>query len=95
MKHVSARPKPPTGMEMSVTLSMPAGQSEDESAQALLKFLEALGGEAFRSVGAVWFRIRCSGIPERYESIIANAIAGATAKSPHLRIVVDNTREQA
>jgi hypothetical protein len=86
MKYKSNKPKPETGMEMTVTLSMPADQDADQCAEALVRFMEGvtkLSGD----VGSAWINIRCAGIPEELEDKLAAAIE---PKRPRLELVINN-----
>lgn len=91
MKYKSNKPKPETGMEMTVTLSMPADHDVQQSADALIRFMEGvtkLSGD----VGSSWIKIHCAGIPEELEEKLATAIAPAR---PRLELVVNNSPPQS
>lgn len=93
MKVRSRKPKPPVGMELTVTLSMPAEASLEESRDALLAFFEGVTGLA-AGTKAAWLRIHCRGIPEDFEERMQEAVdeanAALDATRPRLQLVVDN-----
>lgn len=86
MKYRSPKPKPETGMEMTVTLSMPADHDAQQSADMLVQFMEGVT-KLSTDTGAAWIKIRCVGIPEELESRLASAIEPAR---PKLELVVNN-----
>lgn len=88
MKYRSRQPKPDTGMEMTVTLSMPADQDASESAEALIRFMEGVT-KLSAEVGSSWIKIHCDGIPEELEGKLAAALE---PKRPQLELVVNNTK---
>lgn len=91
MKLRSKKSKPPVGMEMTVTLSMPAEATLEESRSALLAFFE---GVRDLGAGAAWVRINCRGIPPEFEERMQEALDAANAaleaSAPKLRLVVNN-----
>lgn len=89
MRYQSRAKKPDTGMELSVTLSLAADETVEQSAESIVKFMEAVQA-ASASIGAVWVHMRCSGIPAELEDRVQAAI-DAAKKPPHLTVVVDNT----
>lgn len=91
MKYKSNKPKPETGMEMTVTLSMSADQEVQQSAEALIKFMEGVT-KLSADVGSAWIKIHCAGIPEELEEKLAAAIAPAR---PRLELVVNNSPPQS
>lgn len=86
MKYRSPKAKPVTGMEMTVTLSMPADHDVPQSADALVRFMEGVT-QLSADVGSSWIKIHCAGIPEELESRLASAIEPAR---PRLELVVNN-----
>lgn len=86
MKYRSKHPRPDTGMEMSVTLSMPADQDIQASADALCQFMDGINN-LVAATGAAWIKIHCSGIPQELESRLEAALA---PKHPHLQLVINN-----
>lgn len=91
MKYRSNTPKPETGMEMTVTLSMPASQDTWQNADALIKFMEGVN-KLTSEVGACWVKLHCAGIPEELEEMLENAIAPSR---PRLELIVNNTPRSA
>lgn len=91
MKYRSNKPKPETGMEMTVTLSMPADQDAQQSADALIRFMEGVT-DLSASVGSAWVKIHCAGIPEELEDRLAAAV---NPMPPRLELVVDNSPRQS
>lgn len=89
MKYRSPAPKPETGMEMTVTLSMAADQSAEQSAEALVKFLGGVN-HLVAEVGACWVKINCAGIPVEFEERLEAALASLGPKKPQLQLVVNN-----
>jgi len=89
----SRKRKPPTGMELTVTISMPADHTIKQSANALVKFFEAAGDFA-EAAGGVWVRINGAGIPSELEEKLAEAFDNCrvSVEGPSLRIVVNNDR---
>lgn len=87
MKYRSSKPKPETGMEMTVTLSMPASLDVQQSAEALIQFMEGVNRLA-SATAAPWVKIRCTGIPEDMEERLETAISPAR---PRLELVINNT----
>ena len=86
MKYRSRATKPETGMEMTVTLHMPADLSLEQSAEALIKFMEGVN-RLSAETGSTWIKINCVGIPEEFEERLEAAIA---PKRPSLTLVIDN-----
>lgn len=89
MKFKSKKGKPPTGMEMSVTMLMPAELDVEQSKEALLKFFDIVNA-ASKELGSVWLRIQCSGIPEELEAPLQTAFDQANCR-PRLQLVVNNS----
>lgn len=87
MKYRSSTPKPETGMEMTVTLSMPASHDTQQSAEALIKFMEGVG-RLSADVGSPWIKIHCVGIPEELEERLEAAVAPSR---PRLELVINNS----
>jgi hypothetical protein len=87
MRFKSRRPKPATGMELTVTLSMPADQSVEQSAASIVQFFDGLLSLS-AATGAAWVNVRCAGIPVELESRLQAALDQANA--PRLKLVVDN-----
>ncbi len=88
LKFKSKQPKPPTGLEMSVTLMMPSDQSDDQCRDALLKFFEVVTN-ASSELGAAWLRLNCANIPDGLEGVLQTAFDKAN-KRPTLSLVVNN-----
>ena len=88
MQFKSRRRKPPTGLELSVTLMMPEGQSVEESRDAILKFFDTVSN-ASKEIGSVWIRVNCSGIPDELEPALQAALDN-TNRRPQLELVVNN-----
>ena len=88
MKYKSKKPKPPTGMEMTVTLCMPSGQTVEQSSAALVKFFE-VAAAASKEVGSSWIRVNCTGIPEELEGALQAALKRADP-GPNLKLIVNN-----
>jgi hypothetical protein len=91
MKYRSNAPKPETGMEMTVTLSMPADQGAEQSGEALIRFMEGVN-KLSAETGAAWIKIHCAGIPEELEARLATAISPSR---PRLELVVNNASQPA
>lgn len=88
MKFKSRKPKPKPGMEMSVTLMMPADHSAEQNQKALLKFFEVVN-DASNALGSVWLRINCRNIPEELEVALQGAFDKMNRR-PNLSLVIDN-----
>lgn len=88
MQFKSRKQKPPTGLELSVTLMMPEGQTVEQSRDAILKFFDAISN-ASREIGSAWIRIHCSGIPTELEPALQAALDD-TNRRPQLELVVNN-----
>lgn len=86
MKYRGRQPKPETGMELTVTLSMSADQSVERSAESLIKFMEGVT-RLSAETGSVWIKINCAGIPEEFEERLEAALA---PKRPNLKLVINN-----
>lgn len=86
MKYRSKQSKPETGMEMTVTLSMPADHDAQQSADMLIRFMEGVT-KLSADTGAAWIKIHCAGIPEELEARLATAVA---PDRPRLELVVNN-----
>lgn len=93
MKYRGPGTKPETGMEMTTTLSLPAGLDTQHSAEVLIRFLEGVR-RLSAETGATWVRIHCVGIPPEFEARIEAALAGLGQAKPQLQLVVDNTRSE-
>lgn len=89
MRHRSKTPKPETGMELTVTLSMPADHNAEQSADAIVQFMEGVN-RLTAETGAAWINIRCAGIPEEFEERIASALESLEPKRPRLELVINN-----
>ncbi len=90
MKYRSKEPKPATGMEMSVTFSLPAEADLQAHSSALVKFMGVVR-DAANQVGATWVRIHCSGVPAELEDAL-QAVFDKANKRPGLRLVVHNPK---
>ena len=88
MQFKSRKQKPPTGLELSVTLMMPEGQTVEQSRDAILKFFDKVLN-ASKEIGSVWIRVNCSGIPEELEPALQAALDD-TNRRPQLELVVNN-----
>jgi hypothetical protein len=88
VKYRSKQPKPDTGMEMTVTLSMPVDQDAQQSADALIRFMEGVN-RLSSEVGSAWVKIHCDGIPEELEDRLASAVE---PQRPRLQLVVNNPK---
>ena len=88
MQFKSRKQKPPTGLELSVTLMMPEGQTVEQSRDAILKFFDTVSN-ASKKIGSVWIRVNCSGIPAELEPALQAAIDN-TNRRPQLELVVNN-----
>lgn len=88
MKFKSKKRKPAVGMELSATISMRAGQSADEAAEALLTFMNAITALS-NATQAVWIHIYCDGIPAELEAKVQSAI-DACARPSHLKLIINN-----
>ena len=87
MKYRSKQQKPDTGMEMTVTLSMPADRTVDQCTDAIIQFMEGVT-RLSNETGTAWIKILCTGIPEELEARLATALEPAR---PRPELVVDNT----
>lgn len=79
MKVRSTKPKPPVGMELTLTLSMPLGASVEDSSLALLEFFRGTHDMTAKT-RACWSRIHCRGIPKELEARLAIVVDN----DPHL-----------
>jgi hypothetical protein len=93
MKFKSRQPKPPTGLEMSATFMMPDNNSDDQSREAILRFLEIVTS-ASKELGVAWLRVNCCNIPECLEGALQAAF-DKTNRRPHLDLVIDNGASDA
>lgn len=91
--------KPEVGMELTMTISMKQNSTIGESADAILEFFKAATALS-EQTQATWVKVRCAGIPEAFEHLMAAAMEQAQAEldakeAPRLALVVDNTKEKA
>lgn len=91
LKIKSRRRRPPSGMELTMTISMPVDHTVEQSADALIKFFEAACAFA-DTAGGVWVRINGVGIPPELEEKLATAFDSyrVEIEGPGLCIVVNN-----
>ncbi|MGB6080294.1 MAG: hypothetical protein WBF99_12620 [Xanthobacteraceae bacterium] len=92
MQFKSRKPKPSTGLELSVTLMMPDGQSIEQSREAICAFFDRVTALS-QDVGAAWLRINCSNIPAEFEPALQTALDKFNRK-PNLELVVNNASDR-
>lgn len=97
MKVRGRKPKPPVGMELTLTLSLPDDNEPSEDSNAIRAFADAIDDLA-KKTKCAWLHIRISGIPGEFEERIQQAVdecnaaiaAREEAEAPNIRLVVDN-----
>jgi hypothetical protein len=92
MQFKSRKPKPPTGLELSVTLMMPDGQSIEQSREAICVFFDRVSTLS-QDVGSAWLRINCANVPTEFEPAMQAALDRFQRK-PNLELVVNNASDR-
>lgn len=93
MKFRTNKIKPSVGMEFFLTLSMPVDLPPEVSAAKIKQFAAGMSALA-NETGAVWVRMRMTGIPEELEDRLQSALdefnAIQAASKPKLQLIIDN-----